>query len=59
MFGDLIVGSRIRYLDGTTWIGGVIKSLEPVVLQLEDNSQINTTRDVLACGFEEHLIERQ
>jgi len=57
--GDLTVGSRIRYLDGTTWIGGVIKSLEPVVLQFEDNSQIHTTPEVLANGLNEHLIERQ
>jgi hypothetical protein len=57
--GELVVGSRIRYLDGTTWIGGVIDSLEPVVLLLEDNSQIRTTPEVLANGLNEHLIERQ
>jgi hypothetical protein len=36
----------------------VIKSLEPVVLDFDDKSQIRTTLDVLKAGVAEHLIER-
>ncbi|MGE3314602.1 MAG: thiamine pyrophosphate-dependent enzyme, partial [Planctomycetaceae bacterium] len=49
-------GSRIKYLDGTGWIFGVVDSVEPAVLKLDDNSVIRTTRDVLLAGISEGLI---
>jgi pyruvate/2-oxoacid:ferredoxin oxidoreductase beta subunit/NAD-dependent dihydropyrimidine dehydrogenase PreA subunit len=49
-------GSRIKYLDGSGWILGVVDSIEPVVLKLDDNSVIRTTQDVLLAGISEGLI---
>jgi hypothetical protein len=53
------VGTRIRYRDGQQWIGGVIASLEPAVIRLDDNTVIETTYDVLRAGAAEGLIVRQ
>jgi pyruvate/2-oxoacid:ferredoxin oxidoreductase beta subunit len=56
---DLGVGSRIKYNDGGKWIGGVVESLEPVIVNLDDKSIIRTTREVLQNGLAEGLIVRQ
>ncbi|MBI3462742.1 MAG: hypothetical protein HY000_06730 [Planctomycetes bacterium] len=57
--GDVAVGTRIKYHDGAAWIAGVVESLEPAVLALEDKSIIRTTREVLLKGVAEGLIVRQ
>jgi hypothetical protein len=56
---QLPVGTRIRYRDNGDWIGGVVESLDPVILHFDDESQIRTTLEVLQAGVDEHLIERQ
>ncbi len=43
----LKVGDRIRYNDGKGWIGGVVQSIEPACLALEDESEIRVTAQVL------------
>jgi pyruvate/2-oxoacid:ferredoxin oxidoreductase beta subunit len=40
------VGSRIKYNDGTMWITGLVRSLDPAVLDLDDNTEIEISRDV-------------
>jgi hypothetical protein len=50
-------GSRIKYFDGAHWVPGVIQSLEPAVLELDDESIIRTTTDVLAAGVAEGLLK--
>ena len=50
------VGTRIMYLDGAQWVSGVVESLEPAVLGLDDRSKINTSAKVLADGVREGLI---
>jgi hypothetical protein len=44
---SLKVGARIKYNDGRTWVSGVVRSLEPAVLDLDDNTEIEISRDVL------------
>ena len=41
------VGSKIRYDGGEGWVQGVLRSMDPVVLDLDDQSQIQISRDVL------------
>ena len=55
----LHAGSRIKYRDGTDWIGGVVDSLEPAVLKLADGTEIRTTLNVLMDGLSEGLILRE
>jgi pyruvate/2-oxoacid:ferredoxin oxidoreductase beta subunit/NAD-dependent dihydropyrimidine dehydrogenase PreA subunit len=57
--GEWSVGMRIRYCDGQTWIGGVIASLQPAVIRLDDNTVIETTYEILQAGAAEGLIVRQ
>jgi hypothetical protein len=40
-------GSKIRYHDGENWIGGVLRSTSPVVLELDDQSEISVSEKVL------------
>jgi hypothetical protein len=56
--GDFAPGTRIKYNDGSGWITGVVESLEPAILKLEDNSIIRTSRDVLLAGAAEGIIVR-
>ena len=56
--GDFAPGTRIKYNDGSGWIAGVVESLEPAVLKLEDSSIIRTSRDVLLAGAAEGIIVR-
>jgi pyruvate ferredoxin oxidoreductase beta subunit len=55
----LKIGSRIRYYDQVGWVRGVLTSLDPVILDLEDETEIRTTLDILHAGLAAHLIERQ
>ena len=50
-------GARVQYFDGAAWLTGIIRSLEPAVLALDDESEIHTTRDVLAAGVAEGLVK--
>lgn len=43
---DFKPGAKIKYNDGTAWVTGVLKSTAPVVLDLDDNTQINVSHDV-------------
>jgi hypothetical protein len=47
---------RIKYNDGSAWIAGVIESLEPAVVKLEDSSIIRTSLDNLREGAKAGLI---
>jgi hypothetical protein len=49
----------VKYNDGAGWISGVVTSLEPAVLKLEDNTVISTSLDVLLAGAAEGLIVQQ
>ena len=41
---------RLKYHDGATWIAGVLRSTEPAILALESQTEIHTTRQILADG---------
>ena len=41
------VGSKIKYDGGQGLVQGVLRSVDPVVLDLEDDSRIEISRDVL------------
>jgi len=53
------VGTRIMYRDGDKWVSGVVESLEPAVLGLDDRPKIRTTQNILAAGVSEGIIVRQ
>jgi hypothetical protein len=57
--GDFSVGTRIKYNDGNSWITGTIASTEPAVLQLDDNTIIETSYAVLKQGAAEGIIVKQ
>jgi len=50
-------GTRVKYHDGSRWIGGVVQSTAPSVLvDLEDDTEIRTTPQVLADAVRDGLI---
>jgi hypothetical protein len=51
------VGTRLRYFDGAQWIGGRIASLKPVVLQLDDATEIPATLETVNSAVAERLIQ--
>ncbi len=51
-------GVRIKYRDGGQWISGVLVSLDPVLLSLDDGTEIPSTRDVLARAVAEGVVVR-
>ena len=53
---DFKIGTRIKYHDGSAWIHGVVESIDPAVLSLEDKSEIRTSLEVLQAGAAEGLI---
>jgi pyruvate ferredoxin oxidoreductase beta subunit len=53
---DFKIGTRIKYHDGAAWIPGVVESVDPAVLALEDESEIRTSLEVLLAGAAEGLI---
>jgi pyruvate/2-oxoacid:ferredoxin oxidoreductase beta subunit len=57
--GDFAVGTRIKYNDGSAWVTGVVASVEPAVLKLDDNTIIQTSLDILLAGAAEGIIVRQ
>jgi hypothetical protein len=54
--GALSVGSRIKYKDGSSWVNGVIESLDPPVLALDDKSKIKTTKDIFTAAVAEGIV---
>jgi pyruvate/2-oxoacid:ferredoxin oxidoreductase beta subunit/NAD-dependent dihydropyrimidine dehydrogenase PreA subunit len=55
---DFTAGARIRYKDNGDWVTGTLKSVEPAVLILDDQTQIRTTENVLRDAIAEGLIVR-
>jgi pyruvate ferredoxin oxidoreductase beta subunit len=56
--GEFTAGVRIRYKDNGDWVTGTLKSVEPAVLMLDDQTQIRTTQSVLCDAIAEGLIVR-
>jgi hypothetical protein len=55
--GAFAPGTRIKYHDGSTWVAGIVESLEPTaVVKLDDTSVIRTSRDILLAGAKEGII---
>lgn len=52
----LAVGSRIKYKDRGGWVAGVIESLDPPVLALDDKSKIRTTADIFSAAVAEGIV---
>ncbi|MCA9099598.1 MAG: 4Fe-4S binding protein [Planctomycetales bacterium] len=52
----LSAGSKIKYNSGGQWVTGVVESTDPVVLSLDDDTEIRTTPDVLATAVAEGLV---
>ncbi len=51
------IGTKVKYSDGVVWISGRIGSIDPaVVLELDDDTEIRTTPDILAAGVAQGLI---
>ena len=57
--GGLGVGAKIKYQDGGNWVNGVVQSANPVVLALDDDTEIRVTTDVLANAVAEGLVVKQ
>jgi pyruvate ferredoxin oxidoreductase beta subunit len=57
----LTIGTHIKYRDRDTaaWITGIIESLEPPVLSLDDDTEIRTTPIMLANALAEGIVVRQ
>jgi pyruvate/2-oxoacid:ferredoxin oxidoreductase beta subunit/NAD-dependent dihydropyrimidine dehydrogenase PreA subunit len=57
--GEYGIGARVRYQGNGDWVAGILKSLEPAVLVLDDQTQIRTTGQVLRAAISEGLIVRE
>jgi hypothetical protein len=57
--GEFSVGTKIKYNDGSAWVSGVVASVEPAVVKLDDNTVIQTSLDILLAGAAEGIIVRQ
>jgi hypothetical protein len=57
--GEFAVGTRIKYNDGAGWVTGIITSVEPAILKLDDNTVIQTSLDIILAGASEGIIVRQ
>ena len=53
---DFRIGMKIKYHDGSAWVPGVVESIEPAVVALEDDTEIRTSLAVLEAGAAEGLI---
>lgn len=49
-------GMSVKYFDGNRWISGVMRSMHPPVLQLEDGSVINASMELLRAGVAEGIL---
>ncbi|MCB9924071.1 MAG: 4Fe-4S binding protein [Planctomycetaceae bacterium] len=52
-------GAKIRYDGGSGWVNGVLRSIEPVVLDLDDNSEIEVSKDVLREAISVGIVALQ
>jgi pyruvate ferredoxin oxidoreductase beta subunit len=52
-------GTKIKYKSGANWVAGEIAAVSPVLLALEDNTEIETTAKVLANAIAEGLIVKR
>jgi pyruvate/2-oxoacid:ferredoxin oxidoreductase beta subunit/Pyruvate/2-oxoacid:ferredoxin oxidoreductase delta subunit len=53
------VGTKIKYRDGSQWITGIVESVDPVVLSLDDDTEIRIPQAVLHNAISEGLVARQ
>jgi len=58
---QLEIGAKIKYRDrqGDRWINGVVESMDPPVLSLDDDTEIRTSHEILAAAFAEGIVVRQ
>ena len=56
---DFSPGTRIKFKDGSPWVSGVLESVDPAVLTLDDDTEIRITADVLREAIEQGLVVRQ
>jgi hypothetical protein len=54
--GTLAVGSRVKYNDGSKWTSGSLASLDPVVVSLDDNTELSISAELLNKAVAEGLI---
>jgi hypothetical protein len=54
----LAAGAKIKYRDrqAGSWITGVVESTDPLVLSLDDDTEIRTTPEILSAGLLEGII---
>jgi hypothetical protein len=52
-------GTKIKYKSGANWVAGEIASVTPVLVTLEDNTEIETSAKVLANAIAEGLIVKR
>ena len=55
----LSVGSRIKYNDGEKWVDGVLRSEDPVVLALDDNTKIEISHSLLRNAVDVGIVRSQ
>lgn len=56
--GGLTTGSKINYTVGGTSVSGVIASASPVVLTLDDNTEIEISRNVLGQALKAGIVSK-
>jgi len=56
--GGLAKGSRINYNVGDTSMSGVVSSADPVVLSLDDNTEIEITTEVLSQALNQGFVSK-
>ena len=49
-------GSKIKYNDGVTWVTGTIGSVKPIVLELDDETEIEVSSDVLRQAISTGIV---
>ncbi|MFV1967617.1 MAG: thiamine pyrophosphate-dependent enzyme [Pirellulaceae bacterium] len=49
-------GSRIKYHDGQSWVRGVLQSTGPILLDLDDDTQIRVSTDVFRDAISAGII---
>ena len=52
-------GAKIRYDGGGGWVTGVLRSVEPIVLDLDDQSEIEVSKDVLREAISVGIVALQ
>ena len=58
---QLEIGAKIKYRDrqGDRWINGVVESMDPPILSLDDETEIRTSLEILAAAIAEGIVVRQ